>query len=180
MLMENVFPPIPSELIMPLSGFMAAQGHLSLILVVLSGTLGSVLGALFWYWIGRWFGEARLRRWSEQYGRWLTLTPRQLDSAMRFCSRHSSVGILVGRVIPAVRTLVSVPAGVLQIPMSTFVVYTFIGSTIWNIVLALSGYILESQYESVSSLLNPLSNAIGVSLLCWYIYRVITFSHSKA
>jgi membrane protein DedA with SNARE-associated domain len=180
MLAENVFPPIPSELIMPLSGFIAAQGRLNFFLVVLSGTLGSLLGALFWYWIGRWLGEARMRRWSERHGRWLTLSPSELDDAMRFCKHHSRAGILAGRVIPAVRTLISIPAGILKIQMSTFVVYTFIGSAIWNIVLTLLGYVLQSQYETVGSLLSPLSNAIGVGLLCWYIYRVITFSPSKA
>src|SRR3546814_5794331 len=109
MLAENLFPPIPSELIMPLAGFTAAQGNLSFPLLVAAGTTGSLLGAVFWYIIGRWLGCDRLKRWADRHGRWMTMSPEDVDKAAEWFGRHAGKAVLFGRLVPAVRTLLSVP-----------------------------------------------------------------------
>ncbi len=117
MFAENLFPPVPSELIMPLAGFAAARGDLSLPLVLAAGVAGSLAGALFWYWIGRKVGADRLKRWAGRHGRWLTLSPGDVDEADAWFDRHGVKAVLLGRLIPAVRTLVSVPAGLAAMPL---------------------------------------------------------------
>lgn len=180
MLVENVFPPIPSELIMPLAGFNAAQGRLNVVLVVLSGTLGSVAGALPWYYAGKLIGIGRLRDWSGRHGRWLTLTPEEVDVAQDRFKRHGAVAVFLGRLVPAVRTLISVPAGVAEMPMPVFLLFTALGSLLWTAALAGAGYLLESQYERVAEFLNPVTNVVVGLIVIVYIYRVITFRPRSA
>lgn len=175
MLGENLFPPIPSELIMPLAGFTAARGELNVVLVVLAGTLGSVVGALPWYYAGRLVGARRLRRWTGRHGRWFTLTPGDVDQAQTWFRRHGAWAVFFGRLVPAVRTLISVPAGVAAMPMPAFLAFTTIGTLIWTTALALAGYVLESQYEIVAAYLDPVSTAVIVLGVGYYIYRVIAF-----
>jgi membrane protein DedA with SNARE-associated domain len=112
MFLENVFPPIPSELIMPLAGFQAARGEMSLIAVFLAGTAGSVAGAVLWYWIGMKYGAERLRRLAARHGRWLTLSPADVDNAIGWFDRHGAAAVGFGRLLPGIRTLISVPAGI--------------------------------------------------------------------
>ena len=175
MLAENVFPPIPSELIMPLAGFTAARGDLNIILVVISGTLGSALGTALWYWLGRQLGMDRLKNLAERHGRWLTLSPTDLDRAQHLFRRHSGQAVFFGRLIPAVRTLISVPAGIVRISVGWFLFYTTLGSVLWNILLAGAGYMLQTQYHAVSEWLNPATNIILGLILIVYFYRVVTF-----
>ena len=175
MLLENVFPPIPSEIIMPLAGFSAAKGTLSLAGVIVSGTVGSLAGAYFWFLVGRWIGPKRLKRFAARHGRWLTMHPDEIDQARAFFSRHQSVALFLGRLIPAIRSLISVPAGVNCIPISTFLFWSSLGTALWTVLLAGAGYLLESQYEKVSEWLNPVSNVVFAGLALWYLYRVIRF-----
>jgi membrane protein DedA with SNARE-associated domain len=175
MLAENVFPPMPSELIMPLAGFTAAQGQLNIVLVILAGTVGSILGALFWYYIGLRFGCARFKRWSARHGRWLTMTPEDVDQAVGWFERHGGAAVLVGRLVPTVRTLISVPAGMVRMPMGRFLLYSSLGTAAWTAILAGAGYLLESQYQKVADYVNPVSNAVFGLILVWYLYRVVTF-----
>jgi membrane protein DedA with SNARE-associated domain len=175
MLAENVFPPIPSELIMPLAGFTAARGDLNIVLVVISGTLGSVLGTALWYWLGRRLGMGRLKNLAERHGRWLTLSPSDLDRAQRLFRRHSGQAVFFGRLIPAVRTLISVPAGIVGMPVGWFLFYTLLGSVLWNILLAGAGYMLQTQYQAVSEWLNPATDVVLGLILTVYFYRVATF-----
>ncbi len=180
---ENVFPPIPSELVMPLGGFLAAQGKLNIIMVVVAGTAGSVLGALMWYYVGKLIGEERLRGFAQKHGRWLTLSPKEVDASIAWFDRHGWKAVLVGRMIPGVRTLISVPAGIADMPMTPFLLYTTLGSAIWTAFLAAAGYLLQSQYDKVAGWVNPVSTAILVAALGWYLFRVIrgtgTTDHGK-
>lgn len=180
---ENVFPPIPSELVMPLGGFLAAQGKLNIIMVVVAGTAGSVLGALMWYYVGKWIGEERLRGFAQKHGRWLTLSPKEVDASIAWFDRHGWKAVLVGRMIPGVRTLISVPAGIADMPLTPFLLYTTLGSAIWTAFLASAGYLLQSQYDKVAGWVNPVSTAILVGALGWYLFRVIrgtgTTDHGK-
>lgn len=175
MLAENLFPPIPSELIMPLAGFSAAQGKLQIMLVILSGTIGSVLGALAWYWLGRWLGADRLRRFAARHGRWLTLSPAEVDRARAAFARWGVLAVFTGRLVPAVRTLISVPAGIAGMGLGRFLAWTTLGTALWTAFLAGPGYLLQEQYQAVAAWVNPVSNVIVGALVLLYLYRVITF-----
>jgi membrane protein DedA with SNARE-associated domain len=175
MLLENIFPPIPSEVIMPLAGFSAAKGTLSFAGVVISGTVGSLAGAYFWFLIGRWIGPKRLKQFAGRHGRWLTLHPDEVERARAFFARYQIVALFLGRLIPAIRSLISVPVGVNCIPTSTFLLWSSLGTALWTLLLASAGYLLQSQYERVSEWLNPVSNVVVAGLAVWYLYRVIRF-----
>jgi membrane protein DedA with SNARE-associated domain len=173
MLLENIFPPIPSELIMPLAGFVAARGDLNFIAVILVGTAGSVVGALPWYYAGAKLGQKRMKHLAERWGHWLTLSPEDVDKASDWFDRHGKGAVFFGRLIPTVRTLISVPAGIAGMSMTKFLIYSTLGSLIWTALLALAGYLLESQYQRVSEYLNPVSTAIVVLMVLYYLYRLI-------
>lgn len=180
MLGENVFPPVPSELVMPLAGFLAAQGKLSLWLVILAGTAGSVAGALFWYWIGMKLGHDRLRRFAERHGRWLTISPSDVDGALDWFDRYGWWAVFFGRMLPGVRTLISVPAGIEHMPLMPFLLFTTLGSALWSGLLAGAGYVLESQYEKVADWVNPVTNVILGGLLAYYLFRLIRGNGKRA
>jgi membrane protein DedA with SNARE-associated domain len=175
MLLENVFPPIPSELIMPLAGYAAAQGQLNVVMVIVAGSLGSVLGALFWYAVGRWLGHERVRRFAGRHGRWLTVTAGEVDHACDWFHRHCGKAVFIGRLVPTVRTLISIPAGIAEMELAKFLVYTTAGTMLWTGLLAGTGYLLRAEYQHVSHWLNPVSNVIVSGLLVWYVYRIATF-----
>ena len=179
MFLENVFPPIPSELIMPLAGYTAAQGEANIFLVIVAGVIGSLAGAYLWYLIGEWVGEERLKEWADRYGRWLTLSRDDIDKAYDWFDRHGHKAILIGRVIPTVRTLISVPAGLSEMPWKRFLIFSAIGTAVWTTGLALLGYALGSRYADVGAWIDPVSLAIFAAIVAYYIYRVFTFRSPK-
>jgi membrane protein DedA with SNARE-associated domain len=172
MLLENVFPPIPSELIMPMGGFAAARGSLSLPGVVVAGGIGSLAGALFWYGVGRWIGCERLRDFAARHGAWLTLSPAEVDRAQTWFRRHGWLAVLIGRLVPGVRTLISVPAGIAGMPLRPFLLFSAAGTVAWTTLLATAGYMLEDHYHAVASWLNPLANVVVASLVILYLVRL--------
>lgn len=172
MLAENVFPPIPSELVMPLAGYLSAEGHLWLPTAIIAGTIGSVLGALFWYYIGVWIGQERLQRFSERYGAWLTISPKDVDKAGSWFQIYGWRAVFFGRMIPGVRTLISVPAGMAGMPLKPFLIFTTFGSLIWTGLLAGAGYLLRSQYETVAAWIDPVSTAVVIGLIGVYLFRL--------
>lgn len=175
MFLENVFPPIPSELIMPLAGFNAARGDMSLVLVITAGSIGSLAGAYLWYWIGRRIGFDRICRLSQKHGRWLSVSPEEFDRANGWFERHGGMAVLIGRLIPTVRTFISVPAGVNRMPRGTFLALSAVGTVAWTAFLTLLGYWLEGGYEAVSGWLDPVSTAVVVGLVGVYLWRVATY-----
>jgi len=175
MFAENVFPPIPSELIMPLAGFSAARGELNLMIVIIAGSIGSLLGALLWYYIGRKIGAERLERWAAKHGRWLTLSPNEVEQSCAWFNRHGGKAVFIGRLIPAVRTLISVPAGIAGMPLGSFLLYSAAGTILWTALLATAGYLLESQYDKVAHWMNPISNVVIGLVVLGYLYRVVRF-----
>lgn len=175
MLLEHVFPPIPSELIMPLAGYLSATGGMSLTLTLLAGTAGSVIGTALWYLAARAIGEPRLKHLARRYGRILTLSPSDIDTAHGWFIRHGSHAVFFGRMIPAIRTLISVPAGFARMPFGKFLLLTTLGSAIWTALLTLAGYVLESQYHRVEGYIDPLSKLVLVMLVAVYLYRVVTW-----
>ena len=172
MLLEHVFPPIPSELIMPLAGYLSATGGMSLTLTLLVGTAGSVTGTALWYFAARAIGETRLKHFARRYGRVLTLSPSDIDTAHGWFIRYGSYAVFFGRMIPAIRTLISVPAGFARMPFGSFLVLTTLGSAIWTALLTLAGYVLESQYHRVEGYIDPLSKLVLVVLVVVYLYRI--------
>jgi membrane protein DedA with SNARE-associated domain len=175
MFAENVFPPIPSELIMPLAGFSAARGEGNLLIVIIAGSIGSLLGALLWYYIGQKIGAEKLKQWAVKHGRWLTLSPEEVEQACAWFNRHGGKAVFIGRLIPAVRTLISVPAGIAGMPLASFLLYSGLGTILWTALLATAGYFLESQYVKVAHWMNPISNVVIGFIVLGYLYRVVTF-----
>jgi membrane protein DedA with SNARE-associated domain len=165
MLLENVFPPIPSELVMPLGGFYVQQGKLELLPVLLAGLIGTLMGAWFWYGIGRLINEERLEHWLSLHGRWIGIQPADLARSRRWFKRHGSAVVFWGRLIPGVRTLVSVPAGIELMPQLPFLAWTAGGSLIWILILTLAGQALGEGYQRVGEWLEPITQLIKVLLL---------------
>jgi membrane protein DedA with SNARE-associated domain len=172
MFLENLFPPIPSEVIMPLGGFLAAQGKMNPVLVVLTGTAGSVLGALPWYYLGRVFGRKRLMWLCERYGFIMTMEPEEMERAFAWFHRNGYATVLYGRVLPAVRTLISVPAGLASMSLPLFLALTALGSMVWAALLTGAGYILESHYDRVEHYIDPLSKIIVFGAVGFYLVRL--------
>lgn len=178
MLLENLFPPIPSEVIMPLAGFTVAQGKMSLVPAIAAGTAGSIVGALPWYALGRWVGEARIARGVDRYGRWLGLSPADLARSRRWFEHHGNQAVFLGRLVPGVRTLISLPAGLEAMAIAPFLVYSTLGSALWVALLTGAGYLLGDRYDLVAAYLGPvakivLATAMGVAIvaLLWRQWR---------
>lgn len=178
MFLENVFPPIPSELIMPAAGFAAAMGKMNLILVIIAGTLGSVLGALPLYYLGTVFDEKRLFVLAEKYGKYVLVKPSDITNAQNWFHKYGKTVIFFGRMIPAIRSLISIPAGMARMPMLPFLVLTAIGSAIWTTILAYAGYILGANYDQVEAFIEPISKIVVVVVLC--IGAIIAFMRIKS
>jgi membrane protein DedA with SNARE-associated domain len=179
MFLENLFPPIPSELIMPFAGFAASRGDLNFIGVLLAGTLGSLVGALPWYFVGYKIGCKRLASWADKHGRWLTLSGDEVKKANAWFEKHCGKAVFFGRLVPAVRTLISVPAGIAAMSWTRFIMYSLLGSMLWNSVLAGLGYQLGENYSKVAQYMDPVTKGIVGLIIAAYVYRVIRFKGSK-
>ena len=156
MVIENVFPPIPSELVLPLAGFLAHDGEagFSLPLVVLAGGLGSVLGAVVLYGFGAWAREHGGRRLLLAVVRYAFVTEKDLDAAESWFARHRALAVFTGRFVPVVRSLISIPAGYNRMPLVQFLVLTTIGTTVWCAILASAGWMLGESWPLVRSILS--------------------------
>ncbi len=179
MALENIFPPIPSELIMPFAGFAAARGELTLGGVLLAGMLGSLAGAVPWYFAGRLIGHERLSHLADRHGRWLTMTAADIDKSLATFARHGRKLVLFGRMVPAIRTLISIPAGMAGMQFLPFLMFSAIGSFAWGALLATIGFMLEERYTVVAQYLDPLTKLIVASIVCTYAYRFATFESRK-
>ncbi len=175
MFLENVFPPLPSEVIMPMAGFTASEGKLSLSGVLIAGTGGTLLGACFWYAVARSLGDERLKRWARKHGRWITLSANQIDGLERRFERHSRWAIPLGHLIPGIRTLISIPAGIFGMGLSRFLFLTVLGAGIWTSALGTAGYVLGREFDEIDRYLGPASTAIMAAILIVYVYRVFSF-----
>ena len=175
MLLESIFPPIPSELIIPFAGYVAAQGELNFFGVVAAATLGAVVGITPWYVAGRLFGLDRLRWLANRYGRLLTLNSGEIDLAVSIFQRYGPAIVFVGRLVPMVRTLISIPAGIARMPAHLFFLASAGGAFLWNMLLAGSGLLLHEHYHQVERVIDPLAITVLVVGVGVYLYRVITW-----
>ena len=180
MFLENVFPPIPSEVIMPLAGFMVAQEKLTLLGATLAGMAGSVLGALLFYYAGKKLGEERVKRFADRYGRWLTVSGQDIERASRWFHRHGSAAVFFCRLIPGVRSLISVPAGIAGMNFIKFLFYTSIGTALWAGLLAYIGYVLGSNFTKVGEYLDFVSWIVFGAIGVLYVARVIMHKGAQA
>lgn len=172
MFLENVFPPIPSELVMPLAGFFSAQGELTLPGVIVAGTAGSVLGALPLYYLGKWVGEERLERWAARHGHWLVLSRKDLQKVDDWFDHHGRKAVFFGRLVPGIRSLISIPAGVYDMALLPFLLWTTAGAAIWTAILAGAGAWLGAEYEQVGTYLGPVGTVVLAGLVLWYAVTV--------
>lgn len=181
MFLENLFPPIPAELIMPLGGFLAHKGQLQIGFVILSGLLGTVLGAWFWYGIGRCINEERLEHLIGRHGRWLGVTPQNLRQSRRWFNRHGAAVVFWGRLVPGVRTFISVPAGIELMPQPPFLAWTTAGSSILVVILAMAGQTLGENYGTVLRWLEPISAVLlQILLLSALALGVVLMLHRRS
>lgn len=175
MLIETVFPPVPSEVIMTVAGVSAARGNMTIEGTILAGTAGAMLGNWFWYWLAIKFGEARMHVFIDKYSRWLTLDWDEVERGERMFDRYGSTIVLVARMIPTLRSLISIPAGLFRMSLGRFLVFSTIGTLGWSGALAGAGYFLGSQFADVEKWLGPLSTAVIAAIVLTYLWRVATW-----
>lgn len=175
MFVETIFPPIPSEVIMPVAGIAAARGDMTLWGVIASGTAGAMLGNTVWYLAARALGLVRFRPFIDRYGRWLTMDWQEVERAERWFRRNGTFFVFMGRMLPTVRSLVSVPAGLLKMRFKTFFIASTLGTAGWTSMLAFAGYKLRENFAEIDTWLGPISNAILVTLVLGYLWRVATY-----
>ncbi|MDP8987548.1 MAG: DedA family protein [Actinomycetota bacterium] len=164
--LENLFPPIPSEVVLPFAGFRAERGDLNLVLAWLAATVGALVGALILYGLGAWVGSERLHELAGK--RWfVVLAQRDYERGERFFERHGGKIVLFGRCVPLVRSVVSVPAGVARMPVLRFCLYTAAGSAVWNALFIGAGYQLGQNYERVERWVSPVAYTVLAALVVW-------------
>jgi membrane protein DedA with SNARE-associated domain len=170
MALESACIPLPSEVIMPFAGFLAAQGRFSLWGAALAGAAGCALGSAGAYWVGARGGRAALFR----YGRWVLITPAEVERADRFFARYGAAATFLARLLPVIRTFISLPAGVARMPFWPFLFYAFAGSLPWSYALAWAGFVLGEHWEQVAGFLRPFEGVILVALVAgtaWFVWH---------
>lgn len=178
MFMENIFPPIPSELIMPLAGFTVSQGKMDFSLAVIAGTVGTMLGTYAWYYLGRLVNYQRLSNWTNRYGKWIRVTVEDIDHVNDWFNKYGRKAVFFGRMVPGIRTLISLPAGMNQMPLLSFTLYSTLGTFIWTLALTTAGLLLGENYASLEDYLAPISKLVGFGLLgligYWIFKKALT------
>ena len=171
--LESIVPPIPSEVVLAMAGYLDAEGRFNVVLIVLAATAGSLLGALVLYWLGAALGEERLKRWLDH----IPLVDRDdLEKADRWFERHGRWAVLFGRVVPVVRSLVSVPAGANRMPLGEFILLTTLGSGVWNALIVGLGFALGTRWQQVDRYSHWFNYAIfavfAVMIASWVVKKV--------
>jgi membrane protein DedA with SNARE-associated domain len=172
MFLENLFPPIPSELIMPLAGFTVAQGKMNFGIAVFAGTVGTMAGTYAWYYLGRLANYQRLQTWTERYGKWIRVTAKDIDRVNDWFNKHGSKAVFFGRMVPGIRTLISLPAGINNMPFIGFTIYSTIGTLIWTLALTTAGFLLGENYTSIEDYIAPVSKLVLFGLVGLFGYWV--------
>ena len=172
---ENVFPPIPSEVIMGLGGIAVAREQMAFVPLILWGTAGTVAGNYFWYEIGRRCGYRRLKPFVDRHGRWLTMDWHEVEKLKSYFDRWGGPTVLIFRFMPVGRTVISIPAGLMHMPFWRFVGYTAVGSIIWNVILVGVGFWLGATVEDIEHWVAPVIITIVVAIVAIYLWRVFTW-----
>jgi membrane protein DedA with SNARE-associated domain len=175
--LENIFPPIPSEIVLPFAGFVAQRGSDSVVLMILAATVGSVIGALIMYWIAAIIGDERLHAFTRRFGKWVQIREADLTRAEEWFDRHAMSAVLVGRCVPLIRSVVSIPAGFRRMKLIPYIAYTFLGSLVWNIALVGAGAVLGENWERVEPVVATFQWIVivvilaGIARLAYVVYQ---------
>ncbi|OTG92037.1 DedA family protein [Acinetobacter sp. ANC 3813] len=174
MFLDNVFPPIPSEIIMPSAGYTASQGQLLLIGVIIAGCIGSLAAAAVLYWVGRQFSHAAIFRFVDRYGKYLFIKSADVEKSLAWFEHYGHRIVFVGRMVPAVRSLISIPAGMSRMPFWKFMFYSSLGTIIWTTFLAYVGFYFgenQAMMHQIFSQVGYVIMAIVVVIILWILYR---------
>ncbi len=181
---ENLFPPIPSEVVLGLAGYTASRGDASVIGMIIAATIGSVVGAWVLYGLSAAVGPVRLRAIVIRYGTWIGFGETDLDRAEAWFDRRSRSAVLLCRCVPLLRSLISIPAGFRRMPLGTFTLFTLIGSLIWNTILITAGYLLADQWEKLLDYTEPFQTLvmilIGVLVVALVVRKVLLTKRKRA
>lgn len=186
MFLENVFPPIPSELVLPLAGWLTLEegARFSLLGVTIVGAIGSVAGAFFFYGLGKWFDESRVRYLLQRFGKWFLLSEDDFDVALSWFERYDEVVIFFGRMVPIVRSLISVPAGLSNMHIGKFTLYTAVGTALWSFVLAFAGRMLGENWSLVADFIDQYEHIVlgvcAVAVVVFVVNRLLKLRKQKA
>lgn len=175
MALENIFPPLPSEVIMGIGGVLVARGEMQFWPLLMIATLGTTAGNYFWYWVGDRFGYRRLQPIIDRWGRWLTLEWEDIERAILFFHKWGDWVIFVLRFSPLLRTIISLPAGLAHMRLWRFLFFTFAGSLIWNAVLIAGGHLMSRWFEQSQNVIGWIVIGLSVAAVAGYIWRVITW-----
>ena len=170
MFLENIIPPIPSEIIMPLGGFFVYQQKLNFFILVFWGLLGTILGSLPWYYLGRLVNEKRLSNFLEKKGKYLGISSNDLTKSKRWFEKYGVPLVFWGRLVPGIRTLISVPAGIELMPLRKFLIWTTLGSFIWVALLTYAGYLFAENYSIVETYLDQIKYVVKPFLILIFLY----------
>ena len=173
MFLENIIPPIPSEIIMPLGGFFVYQQKLNFYILVFSGLLGTILGSLPWYYLGRLVNEKRISIFLEKKGKYLGISSDDLNKSKRWFEKYGVSLVFWGRLVPGVRTLISVPAGIELMPLRKFLIWTSLGSLIWVALLTYAGYVFGENYSIIEIYLDQIKFVVKPILFLIVLYFLI-------
>lgn len=174
MFVENIFPPIPSEVVMPFAGFLVADGKFNFWGILLAGTLGSILGAVVIYYIGVWADELVIRRFIRRFGKYFMLGEDDIDRALGAFNRYGEIIIFIGRLIPIIRSLISLPAGMDRMPLPKFLLFTALGTTLWTGILGYAGVVLGQNWEDVLGFVDQyemLTLVVIIVLVVWFVVK---------
>ncbi len=173
MFLENIIPPIPSEIIMPLGGFFVYQQKLNFFILVFWGLLGTILGSLPWYYLGRLVNEKRLANFLEKKGKYLGISSNDLTKSKRWFEKYGVPLVFWGRLVPGIRTLISVPAGIELMPLRKFLIWTTLGSFIWVAILTYAGYLFGENYSKIEIYLDQIKYVVKTILILIFLYFFI-------
>jgi len=162
MFLENVFPPIPSEVVLPLAGSLTLTGRFSIFWITIIGMLGSLTGAFLFYGLGKWLGEPRVRILMEKYGRYALLSTNDLDRSLEWFDKYDDWVIFFSRMVPIVRSLISIPAGIAAMDITKFSFFTILGTALWSLLLAFGGRLLGEQWPLIAEFINTYQNIVLV------------------
>ena len=177
MAIENIFPPIPSELVLPFAGSLSAKGEMNFWAAVAAGTIGAVIGAIVLYAVGYFAREAGVRNLVARFGKYLFISERDLDRAADWFERYGEIIIIFGRLIPLVRSIISIPAGYTRMNPVRFLIYTTLGTTLWNLILTYTGRLLGENWEDILAFTDTYQYAtlaiIVLAVVVFLVWRII-------
>ena len=175
MFLENIIPPIPSEIIMPLGGFFVYKEKLNFFILVFWGLFGTIAGSIPWYYLGKLANEKRISNFLDKRGKYLGITPNDLAKSKLWFDKYGVSLVFWGRLVPGIRTLISVPAGMELMPLKKFLIWTTLGSLIWVALLTYAGFIFGENYQNIETYLVQIKYIVKPILILIFIYFFIKF-----